>query len=636
MTTLEASGTSSLPRFTLLAYTGGMVKIRDLPLPLVVDMNGIEIPSQKIPVRYEHKSFQGVGHTEKIAVVGTEIIAEGVISRETAWSRDIVQSAKNGFPWQASIGGPILKAEYVPAGQKVTVNAQTFEGELYVIRKMTLKEISFVDLGADSNTSAIVEAQFEEKDIPDMKNETKTETPASTRIEAINVDTEKMFQEIQRKMMIDQRRIAAIEKLGGGQFPELEAKAIEEGWAVEKFHAEYQHRTMPEASKITVTGTSLNQHSLTPTVLEAIALATGGSSLQYLESQYDAKTLHQIDQFRGIGIQEFCELGCNGKYLPKYRRDSRGWLEAAFSSASLPGILSNVANKVLLEGFLQMDDTWKKIVKIASVNNFQQHVRFRMNGSFKFEKVGQDGELKHGEVSEQQFSQQIGTHGTMFALTRQMIIDDDLGAFMDIPRGIGIGAADAISDAVWTCLLANAAQKDGKAFFSAEHKNIVTDATVNLDVNGLTKTELEFSKQERSEGRPLGIPAKILLVPSSLKVAAEMLMKSLTLNETTNSNEPKPVINPHAGKYEVVSTPYLSSAAFKGNSATAWYLFADPLRLPALEVAFLGGQDRPTVERADADFNILGVQFRGYIDFGVKEQDWRGALKIAGVVESKK
>ncbi|MDR1384641.1 MAG: hypothetical protein LBJ67_12485 [Planctomycetaceae bacterium] len=66
-----------------------------------------------------------------------------------------------------------------------------------------------------------------------------------------------------------------------------------------------------------------------------------------------------------------------------------------------------------------------------------------------------------------------------------------------------------------------------------------------------------------------------------------------------------------------------------GNSATAWYLLADPLWLASLEVAFLGGQDRPTVERADADFNILGVQFRGYIDFGVKEQDWRGALQVS-------
>ena len=216
MATLEASGNITLPHFTLLAYTGGIVKTRNFPIPLVVDMQGLDIPLQKIPVRYEHQSSQGVGHTEKIAVIGTEIIAEGVISRETMWSRDIVKSAKNGFPWQASIGGSILEAEYVPAGQKVTVNGQSFEGELYVVRKLTLKEISFVDLGADSNTTAIVEAQFEEKDITEMKTETKIDIPSSTRLEASNVDTEKLLNEFHTKMLIDQRRIAAIEKIGGG------------------------------------------------------------------------------------------------------------------------------------------------------------------------------------------------------------------------------------------------------------------------------------------------------------------------------------------------------------------------------------------------------------------------------------
>jgi hypothetical protein len=165
-------------------------------------------------------------------------------------------------------------------------------------------------------------------------------------------------------------------------------------------------------------------------------------------------------------------------------------------------------------------------------------------------------------------------------------------------------------------------------FFSSQHKNLMTGPDAQLSIDGLTQAEIKFAEQERVPGRPLGIPATILLVPITLKVAAEVLMKSLTVNESTDPDKPKPVNNPHAGKYETVSTPYLSSKAIPGNSGTAWYLFANPLRLPALEVAFLGGQDRPTVERADADFNNLGIQFRGYIDFGVKEQDWRGVLKM--------
>jgi hypothetical protein len=75
---------------------------------------------------------------------------------------------------------------------------------------------------------------------------------------------------------------------------------------------------------------------------------------------------------------------------------------------------------------------------------------------------------------------------------------------------------------------------------------------------------------------------------------------------------------------------YLSNSTFTGHSEKAWYLLADPNRLPAIEVAFLNGVDRPTVEKTDADFNTLGVMFRGYIDFGVKEQDYRGAILMKG------
>ena len=85
-----------------------------------------------------------------------------------------------------------------------------------------------------------------------------------------------------------------------------------------------------------------------------------------------------------------------------------------------------------------------------------------------------------------------------------------------------------------------------------------------------------------------------------------------------------------SGAYEILVSPYLSNEAFTGNSKTAYSLIADPNRVPAFEIAFLGGQDRPTVQQADASFDTLGVVFRGYLDFGVKEQDYRGILKVAG------
>ncbi len=50
----------------------------------------------------------------------------------------------------------------------------------------------------------------------------------------------------------------------------------------------------------------------------------------------------------------------------------------------------------------------------------------------------------------------------------------------------------------------------------------------------------------------------------------------------------------------------------------------------------------PTIETAEADFNVLGIQMRGYHDFGVAKQDagatrgakvefawWRGEVRAA-------
>jgi hypothetical protein len=51
-----------------------------------------------------------------------------------------------------------------------------------------------------------------------------------------------------------------------------------------------------------------------------------------------------------------------------------------------------------------------------------------------------------------------------------------------------------------------------------------------------------------------------------------------------------------------------------------------------IEVAFLNGQESPTIETAEADFNVLGIQMRGYHDFGCALQDPRGGTKSKGEV----
>jgi ribosomal protein S4 len=634
----------------MVAYTGGPMKIAGFTHPVVVDLEGLSIDRQNIPIRLDHNPKQGVGHTDRVIVENGQVLAEGLISRDTSWARDVIKSGKNGFPWQASIGAEIISAEFIPNGNQIQVNGRTFDGPLYVIRKSILKEISFVDQGADNNTSAEVAAQSqEEKTMKDETMQKEVSQEETNDLNAQEVKAEAAKEEVQatethtcqckakspetieaaaapdpvadmrKKIAAETQRIQAIRNVCNGKHTEIEAKAIEEGWDVTKCELEVLRASRPKAPVV-----HTQRAAATPQVFEAVALMSSGIGNTRLEAMYDVPILEAADKLRGIGIQEFCEQVV-GQQLPRFRRDASGWLQAAFSTTSLPGILSNIANKMLLEGYTYIEDAWRQICKIASVNDFKEHSRYRMTGNFTFQKVGADGEIKHGTVGEQLFGQKADTHGIMFALTRQMIINDDMGAFTDIPRQIGMGAAEAIADAVWGLLLSNP-----NSFFSAGNKNYLDGADTALSVDALTAAEILFGEQTKPNGKPLGANARILLVPIALKVIAQQLMKSTELNETTTANKGKPKSNPHAGKYEVVSSTYLSNATFTGASNKAWYLFADPNRLPALEVAFLNGVDRPTVEKTDADFNTLGIQFRGYIDFGVREQDHRGALRMKG------
>lgn len=182
-----------------------------------------------------------------------------------------------------------------------------------------------------------------------------------------------------------------------------------------------------------------------------------------------------------------------------------------------------------------------------------------------------------------------------------------------------------INDVFWSIFLNNA------AFFATGNKNYLAGADTALSIDGLTKAEKTFMDQVDSDGKPIGIMPAVMLVPTALSAIATMPYKSLEIRDNT-ANIKCPVANPHQNKFRAEVSRYLSNSSYTGNSEKAWYLLADPTDLPVIEVAFLNGQEALTIETAEADFNVLGIQMRGYHDFGVALQDPRGGVKSKGEV----
>jgi hypothetical protein len=313
-------------------------------------------------------------------------------------------------------------------------------------------------------------------------------------------------------------------------------------------------------------------------------------------------------------------------------------IQAAFSTVSLPGILSNVANKKLLQSYKAQPIIAMRLCSVGDLNDFKESERFRLTDAGDLQPIGADGEIKEGGLTEERATNQLDTYGKKFCLTRKMIINDDLGAFMKVPIAMGNRAARLIDQLFFGRLLANPNQTDGNALFSEAHKNLLSGAESVLAAEGLRKAVQAFLDQVDADGQPINIEPRFLLVPTGLKHTAIELTKGATLiiagGDATDGAVPsiRPALNSLVDEnLQVVSSPYLANSKYDGYSATAWYLFGDPASVDTCEIGFLRGKRTPTVERGDTDFNTLGLWFRVYFDLGVREQDFRGMVKSAGV-----
>src|SRR5512142_522948 len=61
-------GKAPLPRFRMLAYTGGPMRVAGWRHPVIVDLAGLAIPSQSRPIRFGHDANSGIGHTDGIHI----------------------------------------------------------------------------------------------------------------------------------------------------------------------------------------------------------------------------------------------------------------------------------------------------------------------------------------------------------------------------------------------------------------------------------------------------------------------------------------------------------------------------------------------------------------------------------------
>lgn len=430
---------------------------------------------------------------------------------------------------------------------------------------------------------------------------------------------------IRQEAAAEAARIEAIGKIElVDRHRDIQAKAIAEGWTVEKTELAILRADRPKAPAIHAGGVEAG-----PVVLEA-ALRLGGSEPgSRVEKGYKPEVLEAAYKLRRIGIKQLVEICCRaeGRPFPGYHATPTELAAAGFSTISLPGLLGVTANKVLMDAYQAVPSVARLVAKKLSANDFKTHTNYRLTGDFKLKKIAKDGRMEHATPGEDSGTFKVDTYARIFGLTRQDIQNDDLNAFTAIPQMLGRGAAIALEEAFWTLVLANTG-----TYFGSANKNYISGGTSVLGATGLGKAVETFRKIVDADGNPVLINPSLLLVPPELEVTADELFVSTNYNTGGSATTEKvPNRNSFAGKYRPLCSPYLSNASFTGNSATAWYLFGDPADVAAFGIGYLNGVESPIVEDAPLEADILGQGYRGYLDFGVCQIDKRGAVKSAGV-----
>jgi hypothetical protein len=687
---LRANGKGKPKRFIIKAYSGGLLPVDGFPHPVVVDLSGLEIPGS-IPILIDHeKSVEAtLGATDNIANDGRSLMLEGVVTGVSTKSQQVLAQAAAGHTWQASIGAMVIESEDVPAGQTATANGQTFTGPVVIARRSVLRETSVLPMGADSTTSVNLAASarrflkgsaamsFEDYvkslglDASDLTPEAvavlqtsfaamnpapaapavaaaPAPAPVSTPTAAASVMLDLTAQiESGRKMIAAQFRKSHEIQIKAAGHPEIIATAIDQDWSIEKVELEVMKKQNLQARTRPTSFRSAEGDVAAPQVLEA-ALCVARKQ-RNAEKQFDDKTLQAAHtQYRGrVGLQQVFLLAAAASGLPvgvgdrlsrslmsdilhaMNHQDNRREIQAAFSAASLPGLLSNVANKELLMGFEDEDTSWQEVSDIKSVSDFKTVTSYRMLDNMEYEELGPGGKIKHGKLGEETFTRSVKTYAKMFALTYQMVIDDDLGAFDDVRNRLGRGSSRRLKRLVWTTFLAN-----HTTFWTTARTNYIEGATTNLGTDGVglsagvkafrqRKSPLITGEDATSQLTLGGRPTK-LVVPPELEAVADQLYTARNVAAVKVSDA-----NIHANKYRPIVVNELSDSSYSGgNSATAWYLFGDNDK--PIVTSFLNGQQSPTVESADADFSVLGVQFRGYHDFGCDQSEYMAGIKSKG------
>jgi HK97 family phage prohead protease len=380
----------------------------------------------------------------------------------------------------------------------------------------------------------------------------------------------------------------------------------------------------PEAARSALLRAAGDQQRARTATAPATARAVPGStneemSRNAIAGALVARTLRQApdDASREYMNFRLLEIAASRAGLSPRERDPITILRAANTSSDFPLLLESAGNRVLLARYGAAEPTFRSIAAQRNLTDFKPTNLLRTGDFPSLLPYAEDGEIKAGTISEGKEAVILGSYGRILRLSRQAIVNDDLGAFDQVFGSIGRMVARFENATFYAMKAQNGGLgpklSDGKTLFHAAHGNLAP-AGADLGVDTLGAGRAAIRTQKDLDGNFLNLAPAGLLVGPTMETKSEQILSPLQPQQAGN-------VNPFAGRL----TPQVEGSI----TDNSWELYANPDDLPTFVYGYLADAPGPRVI-SEESFSVDGMSWRVTEDFYCGAIDYRGAFRNPG------
>jgi len=578
----------------------------------VLDVNGADVKNLRTFFKNHHHDVDSaVGKIDNVRVENDGLVGSVTFGSD-ADSQALLIKYKEGILTDVSVGYKIL--DYT-----VEDRSATNEQDIVTVTNFDIFEVSAVGLGFDSGAKKrsinSIEDEKMDKELLERlakleamakRSREETEELGKLKSQRDKEITEKREAELLnlKKENAEMKRKAEIATIAA-DFGERGAKILKANPDVtpDEFRAKILADFAGE-SKNQRTGEKDTRGALIDAIVDGLAIRSG-AKIENPAAGYET--------YRNAPLTTIANM-----LLPEEQRSLNPVevAERSLVTGDFPLLLQSVGARVLTSEFEAQTASYQVWIKMVDVPDFRvmQELTTTLGGG-RLSKTLENGDLKELGGAEKAETWQIETFGNKFVLTRQMLINDDLGAFTNIISTFGRMAQTTANGIAYDLLqvkgdYANYKMADGSGVYVASRNNSATDA---LSGDALSAGRVAMNKHLSIDGKtPLNIVPKYLVVAPELEVTAREILNSTSKLGADNVNVP----NANKNLYTLVVDAEIASP-------TAWYLLADHR---TIKMGFLAGTNRrPVMQKNES--SVLRTVFEGVFDIGVMYEDYKGVYR---------